>query len=236
MDLLICARMGSSRLPGKALMEIGDEKCSLEIIHEKVNAVIPNVRTILATTSDPKDNALAEWAENKGMLVFRGSENDVLGRIYAAVNYFQSEEIMEILGDNPLIPRELIAKCSTEYLKLQGNTKYLASSSVEYNFHEVGKVFPIGLRVQVFNKNFIDKINELAKSSSEREHATSYIYSRPQFCDLKLVSPDDLYDDDVANFNFAINTKEQLDTARDVYKRFGIECSVDNLVNWIKNR
>ena len=134
MDFLICARMGSTRLPGKALIPLLEKKHSLDILLEKFKIVSPYSRVILATTTLSKDDLLEEWAIKNQVKIFRGSEKDVLGRLNNAVNYFNCENIIEILGDNPLVPIELIKKCISIYKKQNDDLKYLASSTSEYKF------------------------------------------------------------------------------------------------------
>ena len=115
MDALICARMGSSRLPGKTLMEIGDNMNCLDLIVKKIRNSVELNRIIIATTESPEDDAILEWSIKKNVEIYRGSEKDVLGRINNAVNFFKCEHILEILGDNPLVPQELISKCVNSY-------------------------------------------------------------------------------------------------------------------------
>ena len=186
MDLLICARLGSSRLPGKALLEIGMNLNSLDIIVEKVKLGAKPKRIILATTSLPQDDLLEKWANEKGIYIFRGSENDVLGRINEAVRKFNCDHVIEILGDNPLIPIELISKCLAEYSEMNCGINYLASATSEYKFANDKFIYPIGIRIQIFNRQFINSLERKASTISEREHATSYIYDKPDFCNIKF--------------------------------------------------
>jgi spore coat polysaccharide biosynthesis protein SpsF len=236
MDLLLCARMGSSRLPGKALMEIAEGKNSLDIIINKVHSVIPSAKVILATTSSPKDDILANWGEKKRINVFRGSEDDVLGRIAGAVEQFNLDNIIEILGDNPLIPQEIILNALEKYNNINEDNKYVASATSEYKFIKTGNLFPIGIRVQIFSRKFIQNLEKAATSSQEREHATSYIYNRPDFSNIELTFPKFDIEPIISSHNFAINTQDQLDDAREIYSAFGRNCTVKNLVNWIESK
>ena len=233
MDFLICARMGSTRLPGKALIPLLEKKHSLDILLEKFKIISPYSRVILATTTLSKDDLLEEWAIKNQVKIFRGSEKDVLGRLNNAVNYFNCENIIEILGDNPLVPIELIKKCISIYKKQNDDLKYLASSTSEYKFSNPKKNYPIGIRVQIFNKNFINCIEKIALGESYREHSTSFIYDKPDLCDLKLVETEEQYAEKIGKFNFAINTIDQLNNAKDVLKKYGINCKVGELVDWV---
>ena len=233
MDLLICARMGSSRLPGKALMEIGDNKNCLDLIIEKVRSSIDIDKIILATTTSNLDNKLEEWSLDKDIEVFRGSEKDVLGRLNEAVNKFKCEDIIEILGDNPLVPIDLITQCVDSYKSLDNGINYLASATSEYNFSKKNNIYPIGIRVQIFNKRFINLLEEKAQTDYEREHSTSYIYDKPDFGKIVLKEPSEIIPEKATKYNLAINTKEQLQTARLIYKQYGLLCNIDDIVSWI---
>ena len=77
--IIIQARMGSTRLPGKILMTIKDKPLIGYVIDAVEN--IPGVdEVILATTNHPKDNPLSRYGQTRGITVFRGSEGDVLDR------------------------------------------------------------------------------------------------------------------------------------------------------------
>ena len=234
MDLLICARMGSSRLPGKALMEIGDGMSSLDIIVEKAKSVGTISKMVLATTTNHKDNELVRWAEKKGVGVFRGDEDDVLGRIKGAADKFNLSHIVEILGDNPLVPIEMIKNTIEKYKSSQSVEKYVATATSEYKFLRGKSVFPIGIRVQTFSKEFLLKLDEHAETAEEREHATSYIYERADFSNIDFVWPERELSSELINHNFAINTKEQHRVAREIFKLYGINCNIDQLASWKK--
>ena len=236
MDALICARMGSSRLPGKTLMEIGDNMNSLDLIVKKIRNSTEVNRIIIATTKSTEDDAILEWSNKKNVEIYRGSENDVLGRINNAVNYFKCEHILEILGDNPLVPQELISKCVNSYnSKINDEVFYLASSTSEYEFSDPNFTYPIGIRVQIFSKYFINKINLLSWSNSEREHSSSFIYNKPNFYGLELLQSEISFPKIAREYNFAINTKEQLENARFIYKKFGPNHSLLDLISYVQD-
>ncbi len=225
--------MGSSRLPGKALMKISDSYNSLDIILEKVSSCIDLRHVILATTNSPIDDQLENWADKSGVKVFRGSENDVLGRLNDAVTHFDCENVIEILGDNPLVPIDLIRDCVRSYQLLGSGVNYLASSTSEYKFCNKKYIYPIGIRVQIFNREFINNIEKKASTALEREHPTSYIYDKPEFCNIKLYEPKTNFSEKARMFNFAINTADQLKNAREVFQKYGLNCNVMELVEWV---
>lgn len=234
-DGLICARMGSSRLPGKALRKFDIGFHSLDIIVKKLRASKLCGRIIIATTQNPEDDEIVAWAEHENIAVFRGSENDVLGRIVAAVNFYQCENIIEILGDNPLLPDDLVLKVHGVFAT--DELDYCASSSIEYKFADPNVSYPIGTRVQMMKRSFLMRIDKEATAPEYREHATSYIYSRPQFGKIKLVTQSRMVPEEEYTFNFAINTKNQFDTANKIFTHLGAHFTTQELLGeWMKGK
>lgn len=136
---LIQARMGSTRFPGKILKKI-QGKPMIEYIIERVKLSSKITNTVLATTTSPQDDVVVEYATNKKINFFRGSEDDVLDRYYCAAKQFGGEIIIRISGDNPLIDAEIIDKVIN--LHLESNSDYTAN--------DLKKTFPLGSDVEVF--------------------------------------------------------------------------------------
>lgn len=232
-DGLICARLGSSRLPGKALRKFDNGLSSLDIIFEKLKKSGTCKRVIIATTEKPEDDEIEAWAKQKGALVFRGSENDVLGRIHATISHYQCENIIEVLGDNPLVPDDLIRDVQHRFES--GQFDYCASSSLEYEYANKDYTYPIGIRVQIASASFFELLAHTATQKHHREHATSLIYDDPNFARIALVSHSKKVPRKQADFNFAINTIEQFDTANALFNVLGTHFTVDELIKaWQK--
>ena len=140
---VIAARMASTRRPGKALADLCG-KPMIERLSERILCSDQVDQIILATTTLNSDNELEEWAISKGYQVFRGSSDDVLGRLNEATKYYNLEKIIEILGDNPLIHSDMI----NEAIKLQESTNcdYVATLTNEYPKEDkIFKRFRIGV-------------------------------------------------------------------------------------------
>ena len=113
--LIIAARMGSSRLPGKTLMKIeGREMLGMIIDRVKNSKYVSDI--ILATTNLKQDDKLAQWAKKEGISFFRGESFDMLKRISDAVKYIGTNEFIEVLGDNPLIESSIIDATCQKYI------------------------------------------------------------------------------------------------------------------------
>jgi spore coat polysaccharide biosynthesis protein SpsF (cytidylyltransferase family) len=100
--------MGSSRLPGKVLMPVAGRP-ALDRLVERLRAVPQLDDIVLATTTAPADDALADWAAAYGLACHRGSEDDVLQRVVEAQRSVDGEIVVEVTGDCTLICPDVIA-------------------------------------------------------------------------------------------------------------------------------
>ena len=115
MDLIITSRMASSRLPGKALKEVVGFGPMLEVLINRAKKSGSVDRVIIATTTLESDDVLVEWANQKSYHTYRGSENNVLGRLIGACDQYKINDFVEILGDNPLVDPDVVCKCVSQY-------------------------------------------------------------------------------------------------------------------------
>ncbi|MDA1129420.1 MAG: NTP transferase domain-containing protein, partial [Chloroflexi bacterium] len=111
---IIQARMGSTRLPGKTLAEIGGRPL-LELLVQRVKRSTRVDQVIIATTTETRDDVLAEWAEKQGLPCFRGSEDDVLDRVYQAAKKFAVDNIARVTPDCPLLDPEVLDRVIAAY-------------------------------------------------------------------------------------------------------------------------
>ena len=175
---VIAARMGSSRLPGKCLMPILG-KPMLERMLERVRASRHIGDIVIATTELAEDAAIVDLAARVGVRCFRGSVDDVLGRIAAAATSSGAEEVVELLGDNPLVHGDLIDEV-VEYFR-GGAYDYAASITTEHPHAGPARHrFPIGIRVEVFPPAILAECARTAREPRHREHTTSFIYEQPE--------------------------------------------------------
>jgi len=169
MDVIIQARMGSSRLPGKVLKKI-DGITILECVINQLKFCKKLDRIIIATTSNLEDDKIVDLLQEKNVGIFRGSETDVLDRYYQCAKKFQSKDIVRITSDNPLIDPEIVDKIISIYK----NTKY------EYVNNFMKKTFPIGIHIEVFSYESLEKAWKQSKEEYDREHVTPFIYNNPK--------------------------------------------------------
>jgi spore coat polysaccharide biosynthesis protein SpsF len=162
------ARMGSSRLPGKVLADIAGEPALTRLLRrlrlaQRLDGIV------LATTTGPADNVLEEWAEREGVAIYRGSEDDVLGRVTAAQESMGSDVVVEITGDNVLGDPELIDLAVETFL---ANDCDVVTNSVHHSY-------PNGMEVQVFTLPALADVARRVHDPVVREHVSLHFYEHP---------------------------------------------------------
>jgi spore coat polysaccharide biosynthesis protein SpsF len=176
---IIQARMGSSRLPGKMMMDL----CGQPVLHWVLSRVkkIKLADSILLATSDTKkDDPLEELAQKLNVPVFRGSEQDVLGRFIEAGQMAKADYVVRICGDNPLIaPEEIdrLVEYYTKTLELENRPENLYAFN---SSSKLGNQYPDGLGAEILSLSLLEKISRLDDQPSSREHVTKYIWDHPE--------------------------------------------------------
>ncbi len=163
------ARINSTRLPGKMLLNVGDYSM-LELMIQRVLGSQLLDEIVLATTNTPDDDPLEELAYNLGIKVYRGSEEDVLNRVVEAHKEINSDIIVELCGDCPLLDPAIIDQ-SVE-LFLAGDAD-IVSTVFEQSY-------PQGQDVQVFRASDLMWVEKNILDSAVREHVSLYFYENPE--------------------------------------------------------
>jgi len=158
------ARMGSTRLPGKIMLEI-EGKTLLEIHISRLKKCKEADAILIATTVSKKDEIVVEMANKLGVLSFRGSENDVLDRFYQATKPFNPEWVVRVTSDCPLIDPELVDQVIL----------YAKNNNFDYCSNVLDEKFPDGQDVEVFKFNALENAWTNAVLNSEREHVTPFL-------------------------------------------------------------
>jgi spore coat polysaccharide biosynthesis protein SpsF (cytidylyltransferase family) len=170
--LITQARTGSTRLPGKVLMEVNNTPL-LKIHLDRLIQTKNIDKIIVATTVNKEDDIIEKLATEWGFEVFRGSENDVLDRFYQAVKKLKPTWVVRVTSDCPLIDPLLVDKV-IEITKAENK---------DYGSNVIEETFPDGQDVEVFKFSSLEKAWNEANKLSEREHVTPYIRNQS---DLKL--------------------------------------------------
>jgi len=231
MDIIIASRMNSSRLPGKALKKIHDGYSLLDVIVHRIRLSNLAGRIILATSNQSSDDPLEVWAIKNNVSIFRGELSDVLGRISNCAKHFELENFVEILGDNPFVDPVHIDECIK--LFLSNKYDYVATSTTEYDFAIEEKCFPIGVRVQCIKSSIIHEASAYIKNTDEREHSSSFLYSKKSKYNRSLVEHKSRNFMDSHKLNLAVNTQGDLDRTVKIVKECGIDAPINMIIQEI---
>ena len=164
---IVQARMTSTRLPGKVLMEVmGRPLLSYQIERLRFSKIIDKI--IVATTVNKEDDPIVKLCQKEGLDFYRGSEEDVLDRYYKTAKKYNAIHIMRLTADCPLIAPDICDSIAKLYFE----------SGVEYI--RTGETFAEGLDCETIGFKALIKAWLEAESKSDREHVTLYIRNHPE--------------------------------------------------------
>lgn len=179
--VLIQARLGSSRLPGKSalplpLATLGAENTILGHVVGRARRAALVREVLVATTTQPLDAPLTDLAAQLGVGVFRGDEQDVLGRFAGALaqagNY---TTIVRLTADNPAIDPNFIDQAIAHHLATEAD--YTHTSGL-----------PLGSNIEVISALSLQKAHREATAPDEREHVTPYLRRHPELFRLETLT------------------------------------------------
>ncbi len=196
--IILQARMGSERLPGKVLMEVLGRPL-LSFMLERLRD-IQDIDLVVATTTNPKDDAIVSLCLKEQVNVFRGSESDVLDRYYQAALENHADIIVRVTGDCPCIDPDIIKLVIDFYL----------DNSFDYVSNTLKLTYPRGMDVEVFSFAALEKAHMEAKTEFEKEHVTPYIYTHPEIFKLENFP----FDEDASQYRLTVDTPEDFELIR----------------------
>jgi spore coat polysaccharide biosynthesis protein SpsF len=202
---IIQARMGSTRLPGKVLMDLGGETVLARVVRRlRRAALIEDV--VVATTHSVADHAIVRECQKLSVRVFRGSENDVLDRYYRAALWTGAEGVVRITSDCPLIDAEITENTIRAFLEHQP----------DYASNTLQRTYPRGLDTEVMSWQALAQAWREAQLPYQKTHVTPYIYENRDRFDLFSVKGKT----DYSHHRWTLDTAEDLAFIRAIYDRF----------------
>lgn len=208
----IQARMGSSRLPGKVMLPL-DCAFVLEHVVRRVNRAEYVDETVVATSTERSDDIIARFAPEIDAHVYRGSESDVLERLFEAARLHDAESVVRITADCPLIDPAIIDAAVAR----------LQSTDADYCSNISTRTFPRGLDVETFTFDSFERVNEDGTERHHREHVTPYYREHLDEFDLANVVSNDVYDDpqlvDRTDLRFTLDVAEDYELLSTIYRR-----------------
>lgn len=206
--VIIQARMGSTRLPGKTMMDVVGRPMLAHVLNRA--QLIPRVEFVgIATTLNPQDDVIVRFAENMKVSVVRGSEIDVLDRIYQAAKKWEISVIVRVTPDCPLFDPDLSGRVLEMFLD--------SASPLDYVSNVGPPTFPDGLDTEVFSFAALEKTWKQATLPSEREHITAYMTKNPDLFALGNLTSEI----DYSEHRWTVDHLSDIEFVRDIMSNIG---------------
>lgn len=220
---IIQARMGSTRLPGKSMMEV-DNRPIIQYVFDRISPSLLINEVCLATTINTEDDVLEKWAKDQNIKYYRGSTDDVLDRYYQAALLANADVVIRITGDCPLSDYKVINVVLDEYQK--GKFDYVCNTQPP--------TYPDGFDVEVFSFASLKKAWEEAKLKSEREHVTPYIWKNSNIFKIKNVVNQGA---NMSNFRLTLDTEADFKLISKIIQECNLKnayCHLFDIINILK--
>lgn len=213
---IVQARMGSTRLPGKVMMDlIGKPMLAHELARiyraKKIDEIV------VATTTSSCDDVIVRLCQEHGWHFYRGSEPDVLDRYYRCAKRAGADIVIRLTADCPLIEPAIIDKVVEAFLEKQPQIDYTSNFIPQ-------RTYPRGLDTEVFSFSALERSWAEDKNLAFREHVTEYIVQNPG----RFVIAGVLNDNDYSFFRWTVDTPEDFALVKEIYTFFG-----DNTFSWM---
>lgn len=220
--------MGSSRLPGKVMMDI-EGKPLLQRVLDRVKRAETLDDIIVATSNHLEDNQIGNLAHNNHVRIFRGSMDDVLTRYFgAADSYFRmipgAEDarrdmaIVRITADCPLVDPVVIDNAISLFQDVYRPPDQTIVSNTAN--------FPDGTDVEVFTIFALSMAYVQARRKADREHVTPWMMNNLNVVQMLGGSGRDP--------KYSIDTQEELELVREIYRKLGDEATPREIVEYIR--
>lgn len=203
---IIQARMGSSRLPGKVLLDIvGVPMLGHVVTRARRASTLDHV--LVATSRAAPDNPIVEFCSARGIDCFRGSEEDVLDRYHSAAASAGADVVVRLTADCPLLDADVIDEVVGVFR--EGGADYVANI--------LRCTYPDGLDTEVFSRAALERAWGEARLRSEREHVTLYLRKHPDRFRQRNVTADH----DWSALRWTVDEPRDLEFVRAVYNKLG---------------
>ena len=203
---IIQARMGSSRLPGKILMDVAGRPMLARVV-ERAQQAKKSEGVVVATSTESADDAVEELCAAEGWPCFRGSENDVLDRYYQAARVSGASVVVRVTADCPLLDPVLV----DGILRLIDDGADLATSNYPR------RAYPRGLDCEAFPFSVLETAWREADQENQREHVTPFIYMNSTRYSIRGLCSPTGYE----SHRWTVDEPEDLELIRKLYTHLG---------------
>jgi spore coat polysaccharide biosynthesis protein SpsF len=201
---IIQARMGSTRLFGKVMMNFAGRPL-LAYLVERISRARTLDGLLVATTINPRDNVIIEECERRGIPNFRGSEFDVLGRYVSAARACEADVVVRVTADNPFTDPDSIDRVVDAIL----------DDGADY---AIEKNLPVGITGEAVTWNALKFLDSVAGTTPMREHVTLYAKENPEALQCSFLPARPEYDR--PDLSFTVDTVDEYLQARRLAEQF----------------
>ena len=222
--LVTQARIGSSRLPNKILINLGNKKL-IEHHLDRLKKVSFIDNLIVATTKEDGVELLLNLLKNKNISYYQGSTDNVLERFYKAVLSYKPDYVVRVTSDCPLIDPALISDV----------INYTISKDLDYCANILSEMFPDGQDIEVFKYSALIKAFKEVKLYSDKEHVTPYIKRNSTYLGGKLFSSDNYScNSNYSEIRMTVDEQDDLLACEILIKELGENASWKEYASFIK--
>jgi spore coat polysaccharide biosynthesis protein SpsF len=169
---------------------------------------------MVATTTEPRDDPVAELADAEGIRCFRGSEADVLGRYVGAAHASEADVVVRLTADCPLIDAGVVDRVTGQLL--DGANEY------DYVSNVVRRTYPQGLDAEALFVDALERVDRQARSPEAREHVTWFVVSeRPELFLVGSITDEE----DNSDLRWTVDTSADLELIRRLYDELDLGTS-----------
>lgn len=193
--LIITARVGSSRLPGKVLKTFWKQYCALEFLIKRLQTMHETSRIVLATVDTPQNDPVSEIGKRCGIKVVKGAEANVLERMSLCLEDESAEIVARITADNPFTDPVLFLLQMEEMKRVKADYSYC-------------RVCPKGTIADIWTIESFNSTVFNASTPYELEHVNAWIWNHPELYKILWFNPPEDYIDH-NNLNLSIDSEEE---------------------------
>lgn len=220
---IVQARMSSTRLPGKVLVDICGQPLIKRLI-DRVRATPGIDEVVVATTTNQDDDCLSTWCAEYSLPVYRGWVDDVLDRFWQCAQKYKAKIIVRVTADDPLKDPSIIQK-AIELCK--------SLPEVDYVSNTLEPSYPEGLDIEVFRYHALERAATEATLPSEREHVTPYIWKHPEQFMLRGFG----MQPNLSHWRWTVDKLADLELVRKIFTQFSNQPLVDyrKVIMWLND-
>jgi spore coat polysaccharide biosynthesis protein SpsF len=215
---IVQARMGSTRLPGKVLMEV----CGRPLLVHQLERVTraSSLDSVWVATSDlARDDVVVPVAEGFGVPVFRGSEEDLLSRLCGAAAAADAATVVRLTADCPLIAPEVIDRVVEDFAR--------GGADMVTNAPPQGRTYPDGMDVEVVARALLDRLDATVDGGEDREHPMGALH-RGDFV-VRVVH----HERPLGDVRITVDTREDFELAARALAALGDRYALDDVLAWL---